>query len=76
MIKRRGKKNIRNRAHQIWQQDNHPKELFSNKFKDRKLNYVHNNPVKAGLVDKPERYAWSSAKDYAGGTGLVKVEYL
>lgn len=30
------------------------------------LNYIHNNPVKAGLVNKEEKWEFSSAKDYLG----------
>ncbi|ALO14662.1 Transposase [Salinivirga cyanobacteriivorans] len=30
------------------------------------FNYIHQNPVKAGLVAKPEEWEFSSAKDYAG----------
>ena len=41
-----------------------------------KLNYVHGNPVKAGLVVLPEDYLYSSARDYAGRIGLVKVELI
>jgi len=28
--------------------------------------YVHNNPVRIGLVRRPEDYFWSSARNYAG----------
>lgn len=28
------------------------------------MNYIHNNPVEAGIVEKPEHYMYSSAKDY------------
>lgn len=28
--------------------------------------YIHQNPVKAGLVEKPENWEYSSYKDYAG----------
>ena len=28
--------------------------------------YIHLNPVKAGLVEKPEEYKWSSYQDYIG----------
>jgi lysophospholipid acyltransferase (LPLAT)-like uncharacterized protein len=38
-----------------------------------KLNYIHNNPVKAEFVNRPEDYRYSSAIDYAGGKGLLKV---
>ena len=30
----------------------------------QKLNYIHNNPVKAGLCELPEEYKYSSAKFY------------
>ena len=33
----------------------------------RKLYYIHNNPVKAGLCNRPENYKYSSALFYAGG---------
>lgn len=29
-----------------------------------KLRYIHSNPVKAGLVEKPEDYKYSSARNY------------
>ncbi len=35
------------------------------------LRYIHNNPVKAGLVDKAEDYAWSSYRDYLSGKGII-----
>jgi putative transposase len=76
LFKSAGAKNKRNKDYQFWQQDNHPEELESNDFKDQKLDYIHMNPVKAGLVDEPEHYRWSSARDYAGVKGLVKMEIL
>ena len=30
-----------------------------------KLDYIHNNPVKAGIVDSPEKYLFSSARNYS-----------
>ncbi len=30
----------------------------------KKLEYIHNNPIKAGLVKKAEDWIWSSAADY------------
>jgi REP element-mobilizing transposase RayT len=29
-----------------------------------RLDYIHSNPVKAGLVDLPENYIYSSARNY------------
>ncbi|MBF8296934.1 MAG: hypothetical protein HW389_3479 [Bacteroidetes bacterium] len=31
-----------------------------------KVDYIHNNPVKAGLVSSPEQWIYSSAADYLG----------
>jgi hypothetical protein len=36
------------------------------------MNYIHNNPVTAELVNRPEDYRYSSAIDYADGQGLLK----
>jgi putative transposase len=41
-----------------------------------KLRYMHRNPVKRGLVDKPEQWEWSSFRSYfSGETGLVRVKF-
>jgi putative transposase len=40
-----------------------------------KLRYIHRNPVKRGLVTKPEDYCWSSFNHYATGkVGSVEIE--
>ncbi len=71
-FEREGKQNPNNENFQFWQQDeNHPIELWSNEVIDQKLNYIHDNPVVAGWVDEPEHYLYSSARDYAGGKGLI-----
>jgi REP element-mobilizing transposase RayT len=78
IFKEQGEKNNRNLIYQFWRQDNQPKELFSDTFSSQKLNYIHNNPVEAGLVDKAEEYLYSSARDYYFGknVGLLKIEFL
>lgn len=38
----------------------------------QKLDYIHNNPVKAGFVDEAKAWLFSSAKNYAGEEGLLK----
>ncbi|RKR82991.1 REP element-mobilizing transposase RayT [Mucilaginibacter gracilis] len=73
MFEREGKRNPNNEVHQFWQQDNHPIELYSNEVMQQKLDYIHNNPVKAGWVDEPQHYLYSSARDYGGGKGLLDV---
>ena len=40
-----------------------------------KLDYTHNNPVKRGLVERPEQWAWSSFRHYLTGiAGTVEIE--
>lgn len=73
IFQRYGRFNPNNKNIQFWQQDNHPVELVSNKFIDQKTDYVHNNPVVAGIVEEPEHYLYSSARDYAGIRGLLNI---
>ncbi len=61
-----GKYNSNNEVYQIWQQYNCPIQCITPSFTRQKLNYIHNNPVKAGIVDRAEEYRWSSARNYIG----------
>jgi hypothetical protein len=65
-------------SYQFWQPDNHPELCYQLDFMWQKLEYIHNNPVKAGLVHKAEEYVYSSAADYVFGkqVGKVKVALL
>ncbi|MBI5372668.1 MAG: transposase [Sphingobacteriales bacterium] len=77
-FREQGQKNSRNTNYQFWRQDNQSKELYSPGFIVQKLNYVHNNPAEAGIVERPEHYLYSSARDYYGGNrvGLLQVDFL
>ena len=55
----------------FWQDGIHPIILTSNHFIEQKLNYIHQNPVTAGLVFEPQHYTYSSAINYEGGLGLL-----
>jgi putative transposase len=78
VFKEQGESNSRNKEYQFWRQDNQPKECYSPKFSLQKLNYIHNNAVEAGIVDKPENYLYSSARDYfyRKKVGLLEIEFL
>ncbi|MBL0024015.1 MAG: transposase [Saprospiraceae bacterium] len=71
-----GQKKSNNKDYQFWQQDNHPIELFSPLVTFQKIDYVHNNPLAAGIVSESEHYLHSSARDYAGIKGILNVEIL
>ena len=60
---------------QFWQEGNHPEEIRSAKFFRQKLNYIHQNPVRAGIVNKEEEYRYSSACDFCGRKGLLELSY-
>jgi len=60
----------------MWTGDNHPEHIYSLDFLMTKLNYIHNNPVKAGLVELPEHYLYSSASNYILGKGMIEIDYL
>jgi putative transposase len=59
--------------YKFWQDGNHPKMLYCPTVFYQKLNYIHMNPVKAMIVDKPEDYLFSSARNYAGRENLLSI---
>jgi REP element-mobilizing transposase RayT len=71
-----GQANSNNQNYQFWQQDNHPIQLSDNQMMEQRLYYIHENPVKAGLVSEPHHYVYSSAIDYAGGKGLLDIVFI
>ncbi len=78
IFRKNGENNSRNENYQFWQQDNHPKECYSSGFTKQKMNYIHKNPVVNGLVDMPEHYLYSSARDYHYNkrVGLLNVDFV
>ena len=60
----------------MWQDGNQPQQLMSNFFMHQKLDYIHNNPVESEIVDEPEHYRYSSARDYTGIKGLLNVSII
>ena len=70
------KKHSRNTNYQLWTHENHAELIYSNKFIEQKLDYIHNNPVKNGIVTKPEDYLYSSARNYAGESSVIDIELL
>jgi putative transposase len=59
--------NKKDRKHQFWQRNSLSIELYSNSVFEQKLEYIHENPVKAGLCVFAEDYYYSSAKFYEAG---------
>ena len=63
----------RNENYQLLTDENHAVVIYSTEFAREKLEYLHNNPVRAGLVRKPEDYIYSSAGNYAEMESVLDV---
>jgi putative transposase len=66
----------RNEQYQLWEHDNHYIELSSPDFMQQKIDYIHQNPVKAGWVYRPEDYVYSSAANYAEVDQIIEVDCI
>ena len=82
LFKRAGEYNSNNEkyhpdSYRDWQQNNHPIQLSTQIMVNQRLDYLHFNPVEAGLVSYPPEYLYSSAKDYyTEEKGLLPVVLL
>jgi putative transposase len=50
--------------------------VFSDKFVWEKIDYIHNNPVEAGLVKQPFEWVYSSATNYQDMESILEVETI
>jgi len=77
LFRQAGESNSNNKIFQLWQQDNHPIECGSPTVLSQKMDYVHENPVRAGFVEKAEDWAYSSAAHYyCGKKSLIELNYV
>ena len=59
---------------QIWQRENYPEIITSEKFLLEKIKYIHNNPVKKNYVALPEYWFYSSARNRVlNDNGLIEL---
>jgi REP element-mobilizing transposase RayT len=61
------------RKYKFWQSGNHAEIIYSVRFFYNTLAYIHNNPVKDMIVEKPEDYMFSSARNYASLDSLLDI---
>ena len=52
----------RNFKYSLWQTEKNVLPVFSDGMFMEKVNYIHQNPVRAGLCERAEDYQWSSAR--------------
>jgi putative transposase len=68
--------NNRIQDYKVWQDGYHAVECDSYKILQQKLNYIHQNPVTAQIVEEEDHYIYSSAVNYAGRCGLLNITLL
>lgn len=69
-------KNKSRQHNQVWTHDNHAELVYSNKFLRQKIEYIHDNPVRSRIVEKPHHYLYSSARNYADMDSILDVVCL
>lgn len=72
-----GKENRPPTEHKVWQDGNHPEIIKTKPFFDEKINYIHMNPVRKGLVTDPTAWTYSSAAcyhDLSVGEGPFQID--
>ncbi len=62
-------------AYKVWQDSFWEEVVFTEKFLQQKLNYLHMNPVRAKLVEEPQEYPYSSYRNYEmGDDTLIEID--
>ena len=59
--------------YQVWQEGSHPELIQGYEMMRQKIQYIHANPVRAGLVENPIDWPYSSAGVYEGRKGILDV---
>lgn len=63
--------------YRIWQSSFYDFNIYSEEKMNEKLDYMHYNPVRAGLCKNSEDWPWSSYRDYEfGQVGKIKIDKL
>ena len=66
---------LRGPREKFWQDRYYDSNVHGGKARSEVIRYIHHNPVKRGLVERPEDWAWSSLRHYAtGAKGTVEIE--
>jgi REP element-mobilizing transposase RayT len=76
IFKYHAKFNKRVRLIQFWTHENHAVELSTNEMIDSRVTYIHQNPVKAGIVEHDYEYLYSSARNFAGLSSMIEIDAM
>ncbi len=67
---------IRNSKYQLWTHENHAVALESMKFLEQKMAYIHENPIRAGWLEKGEDWLHRSERNYIGKEAILEIDLL
>lgn len=67
---------VKHKTYKFWQTGNHAIEIYSPQFTWEKINYIHNNPVTAGYVNKSYHWRYSSASNYSDIESVIEIEKI
>jgi putative transposase len=74
-LKQIASRKLRGAHRQFWQPRYFDANIHGEAARSEVIRYIHRNPVKRGLVEKPEQYRWSGFNHYATGIrGVVEIE--
>jgi hypothetical protein len=76
IFKYHAKFNKRVEKFHFWTHENHAVELTGNEMIESRINYIHQNPVRAGYVEQEHEYIYSSAKNFAEQLSLMEIDEL
>jgi REP element-mobilizing transposase RayT len=66
------KSHTRNEQYQFWQHGKTSETIYSEEYFLKRLEYIHQIPVRKGIVSKPEDYIYSSASEYIKNKNLIQ----
>jgi putative transposase len=74
-VKQMTSRKLRGPREKFWQDRYYDSNVHGEQARCEVIRYIHRNPVKRGLVAKPEEWPWSSFRHYATGVeGAVEIE--
>ncbi|MDO9578691.1 MAG: transposase [Candidatus Cloacimonadales bacterium] len=63
-------------TYQFWQEGSHPELIQNQEMYNQKVDYIHNNPVKRGLVLESKDWYYSSARNLYGLDNPFEVDVI
>ena len=76
IFKYHAKFNKRVNENQFWTHENHAVELTTNEMIDSKIDYIHQNPVRVGIVENDFDYLYSSPRNYHGLSSVIEIDKI